>query len=161
VGAVGLSGVNARGLPEELASGSGPLSVLQVGAARWILLARGDLEEEQLVTTAVRADELGVSAPVHTMNVGAVFAALALETPVGSPVNVDVVVVGADSQVLAIWGEGHNLVPLSSILEKVALLVWVICRSDRDGTVVSGDGEPVCVGGDGTRALGGDVLGEG
>lgn len=142
MGAVGASGVNASGLPEELASGSGPLSVLQVGAARWILLARGDLEEEQLVSTAVRADELGVSAPVHSHDVGAVFVALALEAPVGSPVNVDGVVVGADSQVLAIWGEGHNLVPLSGILEKVALLVWVRSGSDRDGTVVSGDGEP-------------------
>ena len=65
VSAVCAGGVDARGLPEELAGDGCPFSVFQVGSAGWVLLAGGNLEEEQLVGAAVRADELGVGAPVE------------------------------------------------------------------------------------------------
>lgn len=103
VGAVGAARVDTGGLPEELAGDGGPLGVLEVGAARWVLLAAGDFEEEELIGAAVGADELGVAAPVESHDVRAVARALALETPVRGSVDIDGVVVGADSQVLVVW----------------------------------------------------------
>ena len=161
VGAIGALRVDTGGLPEELAGDGGPLGVLEVGAARWVLLAAGNLEEEELVGTAVGANELGVAAPVKSHNVRAVARALALETPVRGSVDIDGVVVGADSQVLVVWREGHDLDPLSGVLEQVALGVRGGALSDRDGTVISSDSEPLVVSADAARALGVWKLGEG
>ena len=161
VGAIGALGVDTGGLPEELAGDGSPDSVLEVGSAGWVLVARGDLEEEELVSTAVGAEVLGVSAPVESHDVGGVASALALETPVGGSVDVDGVVVGADGQVLVVWGEAHDLDPLGGVLEEVALGVGIGAGSDGDGTIVASNSEPLVVGGDGAGALGVWVLGEG
>ena len=53
-----------------------------------------------------------MAAPVESHDVGAMSSALALETPVGSSIDIDGVVVGTDSQVLVVWGEGHDFNPL-------------------------------------------------
>ena len=79
---------------------------------------------------------------------------------VGSTVDIDVVVVGADSQPLTIWGEGHNLIPFLGVGELVAHGVGVRAGSDRDLTVVTGNSNPLVVDSDSTRALGVWELGE-
>ena len=53
-------------------------------------------------------------APIQGHDVGVVSGALADEREVLlGVVDVDIVVVGADSKILVAWGEGHNLDPLS------------------------------------------------
>lgn len=111
VSAISALGVDTVGLPLELAGLGLPLNWDGVGATVLVLLAVRDSEEEELVGTAVGADVLGVSAPIHGHDVGVVSFACALKTPIGSSVNVDVVIVGACSEPLVVWGEGHDFNP--------------------------------------------------
>ena len=161
MGAIGASGVDTLGLPEELAGHGGPLSVLEVGAAGRILLAVFSGEEEELVSTTVGSEELGVSAPVEGHDVRAVTLAFSTERPVSSVVDVDGVVVGTDSEVSAIRGEGHNLDPLGGVAEKGEINGGVGVSGNADSTVVTGNGDEVGVDSDAARALGVWELGEG
>ena len=53
-------------------------------------------------------------APIQGHDVGVVSGALADESKVLlGVVDIDIVVMGADSKILVAWGEGHNLDPLS------------------------------------------------
>ena len=77
-----------------------------------------------------------------------------------STVDIDVVVVRADSQPLTIWGEGHNLIPFLGVGELYFRGVGVRAGSDRNLTVVTGNSNPLVVDSDSTRALGVWELGE-
>ena len=53
-------------------------------------------------------------APIQSHDVGVVSGALSDESEVLlGVIDVNIVVVGADSKILVAWGEGHNLDPLS------------------------------------------------
>ena len=106
--------VDALSLPLELASLACPGGASGVRSAIWILIAVRDCVEEELVGTAVGADIFVVGAPIQGHDVGVVSGALADEREVLlGVVDVDIVVVGADSKILVARGEGHNLDPLS------------------------------------------------
>ena len=63
-------------------------------------------------------------APIQGHDVGVVSGALADESKVLlGVVDIDIVVVGADSKILVAWGEGHNLDPLSGVLDELDLNV--------------------------------------
>ena len=153
VGTIGALGVDTLGLPEELAGDGGPLNILEVGSAAWVLRAVLSSEEEELVGTTVGADELGVSAPVEGHDVRVVASACAAKGPVGGVVDVDIVVMGTDGKHLVVWGESHNLDPLSRIFHALNLGIQVRGSSDGNGTVVTGDSNEGVVDGNATRAL--------
>ena len=114
VGAIGALGIDTLSLPLELAGLGGPDGGSSVRSTRGILLAVGDGVEKELVCTTVRADVFVVRAPIQSHDVGVVGGALADESEVLlGVVDVNIVVVGADSKILVAWGEGHNLDPLS------------------------------------------------
>ena len=81
--------------------------------------------------------------------------------PVGSLVDVDHVVVGADSKVLSVRGESHNLNPFLGVLEESDLAGGVAVRGNADGAVVSSNCDEVVVDSDSTGALGVRHAGEG
>ena len=63
-------------------------------------------------------------APIQGHDVGVVSGALADEREVLlGVVDVDIVVVGADSKILVVRGESHNLDPLSGVLDQLDLSV--------------------------------------
>ena len=114
VGTIGALGVDTLSLPLELAGLGGPDGSSGVRSAGGILFAGGDFVEEELVSTTVRADIFVLRAPIQGHDVGVVSGALADESEVlVGVVDVDIVVVGADSKILVTWGESHNLDPLS------------------------------------------------
>ena len=121
MGTIGTSGVDTLSLPKELASYGSPFSVLKVGSTRWVLLAVFSSEEEEFVGTTVRTDELGVSTPIKSHDVRAVTSAFTMEFPVAGCVDIDMVVVGTDGEIFTIWGEGHDLNPLSGVSKKMQL----------------------------------------
>jgi len=84
-----------------------------------------------------------------------------VEGPVGSLVDVDHVVVGADSKVLSVRGESHNLNPFLGVLEESDLAGGVAVRGNADGAVVSSNCDEVVVDSDSTGALGVGHAGEG
>ena len=138
--------------------GGCPFSCGGVGAATVVSVEGGDLEVEDLVGSAVGADVGAVAGPVKSNNERAVALELAHAAPVGNIVNVHIVVVGADTEVSVAGGEGHALVPLAGFTEQVALGLGVRLGADGDLTVVSGDGNPVGVGGNSAGLLaGGEV----
>ena len=161
VSTISAAGVDSLGLPLELACLGSPDGVDSVGTAGGVLSESFNGEEEELVGTAVGADILGLSAPVegHDVRVVCLEGTFAGEA-VGGAVDIDFVVVGADSQPLAIWGEGHNLNPFLGVGELVAHGVGGGAGSDRDLTVVTGNSNPLVVDSDSTRALGVWELGE-
>ena len=160
VSTVSAGGVDTGGLPLELASLASPCGTLGVAATRRILFAVGDGVEEELVGTAVRADVVGLSAPVKSHNVGLVGGHGTLAVPAGGAVDSDLVVVRSDSEPLVVGGEGHNLDPLLAFLQKMDLLVGGGAGADGDLTVVTGNSEPVVVDSNSTRALGVGQVGE-
>jgi len=124
VSTIGTLGVDALSLPLELASLGCPDGAGGVRSAVSILSAFGDGVEEELVGTAVGADVFAVVAPVQGHDVRVVSRALADEGEVLSGVvDVDIVVVGADSKILVVWRESHNLDPLSGVLDQLDLSV--------------------------------------
>ena len=122
VGTICARGVDTLSLPLELAGLGGPDSGSGVRSAGWILCAFGDSVEEELVSTTVRADVSVVRAPVQGHDVGVMGGAFAYQGEVlVGVVDVDIVVVGADSKIFVARGEGHNLNPLSGVLEELDL----------------------------------------
>ena len=77
VSSIGSGGVDTLGLPLELAGLGLPSGTLGVGAARWVLSAVWDGEEQKLVSTTVGADVRAILAPVKSHDVGGVSLALA------------------------------------------------------------------------------------
>jgi hypothetical protein len=81
--------------------------------------------------------------------------ALALERESSTDlIDVDEVVVGSDSEPLVVRGEGHDLDPLTRVLEEVDFLVGSSSGSDGDSAIVTGNDDPVSVDCKSTRALG-------
>jgi hypothetical protein len=154
VGSVGARGVDTFGGPLELDGVGSPHGGGGVGTTGWILIARGDLEEEELVGTTVGAEVFGSGAPVQSHDVRVVSSARANERPVGGGVDVDVVIVGTDGEVGAVGGEGHNLNPLLGLAEEFGLGAGISTRPDRDTAVVGSDSKPVNAGGNSAGALG-------
>jgi len=120
VSTISTAGVDSLGLPLELACLGSPDGVDSVGTAGGVLGESINGEEEELVGTAVGADNLRMCAPVkgHDVRVVCLEGTFAGEA-VGDVIAIDVVVVGADGQPLAIWGEGHNLNPFLGFGELV------------------------------------------
>ena len=124
VSTIGARRIDTFSLPLELAGLGGPDGGSSVRSAARILDAVGDGVEEELVGTTVGADVSIVGAPIQGHDVGVVSGALADEGEVRiGVVDVDIVVVGADSKILVAWGEGHNLDPLSGVLDEFDLNV--------------------------------------
>ena len=116
VSAITALGVDTLGVPRELDSLGGPDDGGGIAATRLVLLAVGHFEEEQLVSTTVGADVVGLRAPVQSHDVRVVTAACSLQgEAVVQLVDVDVVVVGTDSEPLVIGREGHDLNPLVGV----------------------------------------------
>ena len=153
VGAISARGVDTLDIPSELDSLGGPLGALGVAAAGRILVAVGHGEEEELVGTAVGTDVLRLSAPVHGHDVGRVSAASAGEAEGADLVDADGVVVGANSEVLVVRREGHDLDPLLGLTEEGDLSAGVALGSNRDLTVIAGNSDVVGVDSDAARAL--------
>ena len=127
MGTIGTSGVDTLSLPKELTGDGSPLSVLIVSSARWVPFAVLSSEEEELISTTVRTDNLGVSTPIKSHDVGAMTCAFTIEFPVAGSVDIDSIVVGTDGEIVAIRGEGHDLDPLSRVSEKMQLLGFSVC----------------------------------
>ena len=124
MGTISARGVDALSLPLELAGLGCPSGASGVRSAGWILCAFGDSVEEELVSTTVRADVSVVRAPVQGHDVGVMGGAFAYQGEVlVGVVDVDIVVVGADSKILVARGEGHNLDPLGGVLHELDLYV--------------------------------------
>ena len=154
VGAIGARGVDALSLPLELACLASPCGASGVGSAAWVLIAVRDGVEEELVGTAVRADVAGFGAPVEGHDVRVVGTALSGEGEVlVHVVDVDVVVVGADSKILVVRGEGHNLDPFSGVLKELDLIVGSGDIPDGDSTVIATNNEELVVDSNGASAL--------
>lgn len=131
VSTIGARGIDTLSLPAELDGLAGPDSAGGVRSAGGILLAVGDGVEEELVGTAVGADVFVVGAPIQGHDVGVVSGALADEGEVLlGVVDVDIVVVGANSKILVAWGEGHNLNPLGGVLDELDFSVGSRGSSD-------------------------------
>jgi len=124
VGTISALGVDALSLPLEFAGLASPDSGSGVRSAAWILVAVRDCVEEELIGTAVRADVFVMGAPIQGHDVGVVGGAFADQGEVLlGVVDIDIVVVGADSKILVARGEGHNLDPLSGVLHELDLYV--------------------------------------
>ena len=122
MGTISARGVDALSLPLELAGLGCPSGASGVRSAGWVLSAAGNSVEEELVGTAVRSDHVTSCGPVHGHDVRVVGMALAdLGEVTFSVVNVDVVVMGANSKILVVRGEGHNFDPLSGVLDELDL----------------------------------------
>jgi len=121
MGTIGTSGVDTLSLPKELTGDGSPLGILIVRSARWVLIAGLGNEEEELIGTTVGTNNLGFSAPIKSHDVRAVTSAFTMEFPVAGCVDIDMVVVGTDGEIFTIWGEGHDLNPLSGVSKKMQL----------------------------------------
>ena len=122
MGTISARGVDALSLPLELAGLGCPSGASGVRSAGWVLSAAGNSVEEELVGTAVRSDHVTSCGPVHGHDVRVVGMALSdLGEVTFSVVNVDVVVMGANSKILVVRGEGHNFDPLSGVLDELDL----------------------------------------
>ena len=159
VGTVNVSSIGSTG--EDTLSGPGevhglgsPVSALSVGSSGGVLLDVRDGPEQELVVTRVSSDVGAVSRPVKAVDIGGVSSALANEAEViRSVVDIEGVVVRANSQVSVAGGEGHALNPLRGVLEQLALTHVARVGTDGNGTIVTSNGKPVSVAADGTRAL--------
>ena len=90
VGAIGALGVDTLSGPGEVDALGGPDGSHGVGSATGVLVAVGDGEEEEFVSTTVSSDEGAVFGPVEAVDVRGVTLALADEGEViGGIVDVD------------------------------------------------------------------------
>ena len=142
VGSIGSAGEDSFVGPGEVDGCRGPLSSCCVGAARVISLHAGHVEIKDLMGTTVGADVATVAGPVKGNNEGRVADELTLAGPVFGTVDVNVVVVGSNSELGVVRGERHALVPFLGLGEEVAFGFGVGSCANRDLTVVSGNNNP-------------------
>ena len=161
MGAISPLGIDALDVPAELDSASSPFGVFQVAGTGGLLLESLSIEEEELIGTAIRADVLSVSTPVKRHDVRRVLGEGSEERPVSSRVDVDSVVVGADSQLRLVRGKRHALDPLISVIECPGGLCGTNTVPDVDAAIIGRNDETtIFLVDDGTGALRGSHVRE-
>lgn len=133
---------NAVDKPSKLSVISSPLSINSVWCTISILLEGFSVKEEKLVSTTDRSNVLAIHTPINRDDEGVMLGALSNQRVITGTVDVDVVIVGANSQFSSIWRILHVLNPLSRVIFSGNHIIEIgDSSSDSQSTIVVADSD--------------------